>query len=395
VTAHAPAGDFARDGEFPGGDGAPRPLRVSSVITSLTSGGAEILVTNLNGAFAARGAAGTVVAFCDAPTLGNSPEMEAELAGQIAESGCRFESMQLTRRRGLLRGALALRRHLAAARPDVVHVHTVRAVAMMAFTGFAGPVVFTYHNSRLSFPPGLFAAVDRVVHHYVAISNDTAAMYRRLSRRPYTLIQNAPSARYKAKAPRVAARRPGNVLSVGAVSDQKNYPLLIETARILRDRATEAMPPPVLRVAGGGEGLEDLRAQVRTRGLEGVVEFLGERRDVPDLIARSDLFLNTSHYEGFSVAILEAMAMAMPVVATDVAGNRGLVRPAQNGLLCAPDKPQALAAAIMRLMQDNSLYRQFSAGALATSREYTIENAAARHLELYASLLRLRAPQKD
>jgi hypothetical protein len=49
----------------------------------------------------------------------------------------------------------------------------------------------------------------------------------------------------------------------------------------------------------------------------------------------------------------------------------------------------------MRLMQDNSLYRQFSAGALATSREYTIENAAARHLELYASLLRLRAPQKD
>ena len=386
MTFHAPS-DFTRPAD------RASPLKVSSIITSLTSGGAEVLVTNLNAAFAAKGAQGTVLAFCDAPTLGNSPEMEAELAAQIAESGCRFESMRLGRSRRLLPGVLALRRHLAGTRPDVVHVHTVRAVAMLALSGFAGPVVFTYHNSRLSFPPALFAAVDRVVHHYIAISNDTAAMYRRLSRRPYTLIQNAPSARYRASAPRAASRRPCNVLSVGAISDQKNYPLLIETARILQERAGEGAP--VLRIAGGGERLEDLRAQVRALNLERVVEFLGERRDVPDLMARSDLFLNTSHYEGFSVAILEAMAMALPVVATDVAGNRGLVRSAQNGLLCPPDKPETLAAAILQLADDPSLYRQYSAGALATSREYTIENAAARHLELYSSLLRLRAPQKD
>lgn len=389
MTAQAPPTAFDRKVN------PARPLRVSSIITSLTSGGAEILVTNLNAAFAARGARGTIVAFCDAPTLGNSAEMEAELAAQIAESGCAFESLRLGARRRLVPGVVALRRHLAAFRPDVVHVHSVRAVAMLAFSGFSGPIVFTYHNSRLSFPPGLFAAIDRAVHHYVAISNDTASMYRRLSKRPFTLIQNAPSSRYKARGPRLASRKPCNVLSVGAISAQKNYSLLIETARALRDHATDAVPPPILRVAGGGDGLEDLRAQVRALGLEQVVEFLGERRDVPDLLARSDLYLNTSHYEGFSVAILEAMAMGLPVVATDVAGNRGLVRPDQNGLLCQPERPQALATAILRLSQDNSLYRQFSEGALATSREYTIENAAARHLELYTSLLRSRVPRKD
>ncbi|WP_454796805.1 glycosyltransferase [Novosphingobium lindaniclasticum] len=389
MTVHAPSEGFARSVS------PPQPLRVSSIITSLTSGGAEILVTNLNGAFAAKGASGTVVAFCDAGTLGNSAEMEAELAAQIDRTGCRFESLSLGRRRRLLPGILALRRHLAETRPDVVHAHTVRAVAMLAFCGYRGPVVFTYHNSRLSFPPGLFTLLDRVVHHYVAISNDTAGIYRHLSKRPFTLIQNAPAARYRAAGPRLVPERPCRILSVGAISDQKNYPLLIETARILRDRATPACPAPLLRVAGGGEGLETLRAQVRELGLEDVVQFLGERRDVPELLARSDLFLNTSHYEGFSVAILEAMAMGLPVVATDVSGNRGLVRPAQNGLLCPVDRPQALAAGIMRLMQDTSLYRQFSAGALTTSREYTIENAASRHLELYSSLLRRRAPQKD
>jgi glycosyltransferase involved in cell wall biosynthesis len=389
MTVHSPID------AFPGDTEPPQPLKVSSIITSLTSGGAEVLVTNLTTAFAAKGARGTILALCDAPVLGNSPEMEGELIDQIAQSGCRFESMRLTRRRRLLPGVLALRRHLAEARPDVVHAHTVRAVAMPAFSGFSGPIVFTYHNSRLSFPPALFSALDRVIHHYVAISNDTAGIYRHWSKRPFTLIQNAPSSRYKASSPRVAARRPCNVLSVGAVSVQKYYPLLIETARVLRDRAGEAAPPPVLRVAGGGDGLEALRARVRELELDDVVEFLGERRDVPDLLKRSDLYLNTSHYEGFSVAILEAMAMGLPVVATDVSGNRGLVRQSQNGLLCPLDKPQALAAAILRLTQDNSLYRQFSAGALATSREYTIENAAARHLELYSALLRRRVPQKD
>ena len=143
MTVHSPID------AFPGDTEPPQPLKVSSIITSLTSGGAEVLVTNLTTAFAAKGARGTILALCDAPVLGNSPEMEGELIDQIAQSGCRFESMRLTRRRRLLPGVLALRRHLAEARPDVVHAHTVRAVAMLAFSGFSGPIVFTSPCPRI------------------------------------------------------------------------------------------------------------------------------------------------------------------------------------------------------------------------------------------------------
>jgi len=139
-------------------------------------------------------------------------------------------------------------------------------------------------------------------------------------------------------------------------------------------------PPPALLARHGRDG----------------VHVWGRVDDIRPWLAAADLALVPLEIaRGVQNKVLEAMAMGLPVIATDVAGNRGLVRPGQNGLLCPPDRPQTLAAAILRLTQDNSLYRQFSAGALVTSREYTIENAAARHLELYASLLRRRVPQKD
>lgn len=391
MTAYIPATDFAPEPR------RTRPMRIASIVTSLTSGGAEILVTNLNTRYSASGAQAGVVAFCDAPVLGNSREMEAQLRDDLEQAGCRFETLGLPARRGFFHGALALHRYLRRERPDVVHAHTVRAVVMLAMCNYRGPLVFTHHNSKLSFSPRMFRMLDYAVDHYVAISNDTAAIYRALSRRPFELIRNAPSPKFRAAQPRTGLHTPGQarILSVGAISAQKNYGLLIEAAQLLKAKPPAGSPPPLFRIAGGGEGLAELRAQVSRAGLDDMVQFLGERSDIAALLADTDIYLNTSRYEGFSIAILEALSSAMPVVATDVPGNRGLVKPTTNGLLCPLDRPQSIASAIARLSLEPALYRQLSAGALTSSREFTIEGAATRHLELYASLLRRRATQKD
>lgn len=369
--------------------------RICSIVTSLTSGGAEILVTNLNMLFAQQGIEATVVAFCDAESLGNSASMEAELSGRLAQAGCRFRSLSLRARRGLVEGTLALRRLLHEERPDLIHVHTVRGVLMLALAGSKAPIVFTHHNSKLSFPPWLFRLLDRIVDRYVAISNDTAKVYRRYSGRPFVLIPNAPSPAFRALVPRHACSDRPQILTVGAVSDQKNYALLIETARILRDARKSSAQTPRFRIAGGGAGLEALRAYVCRLGLEDTVEFLGERSDIAALIAQSDIYLNTSLYEGFSIAILEALAGGIPVVATDVPGNRGLVKPGLNGFLAPLGRPAALAAAISRMAAEPMLYKQLSAGAMRSAHDHTIEGAARKHLDLYASLMRRPAAQKD
>jgi len=368
---------------------------VCSIITSLTSGGAEILVTNLNTHFTRHDVVATVTAFCDAPTLGNSAVMEAELAGRLAQADCRFRSLSMKSKRGLLEGALALRRFLKDEEPDVIHVHTVRGVLMLALANCRAPIVFTHHNSRLSFPPSLFRLLDRIVECYVAISAETAAVYRLHSRRPFVLIPNAPSPIFRVGAPRTACAPRARILAVGAISEQKNYPLLIETARRMHDNASSGGPVPIFRIAGGGAGLAELRERVGKLGLEETVEFLGERSDIAALLADTDIYLNTSHYEGFSIAILEALSSAVPVVATDVPGNRGLVKTGQNGLLAPIGRPAELAGAIRRITSDAALYRQLSAGAMRSARDYTIEGAARRHLSLYASLLRRNEARKD
>jgi glycosyltransferase involved in cell wall biosynthesis len=369
--------------------------RICSILTSLTSGGAEVLVTNLNTCFAPEGVRACVVTLCDAPALGNSASMESELAGRLEAVGCRVRSLSLPPRRGLVAGALALRRLLREERLDIIHAHTVRAVLMLALAGCRCPIVFTHHNSRLSFPPWLFRLLDRIVDHYVAISADTAAIYCRHSTRPFILIPNAPATTFRAEKHRSACAARPRIITVGAISPQKNYALLIETARVLWHRETASQPTPLFRVVGDGADLEAMRRQVCQLGLEHCVKFLGERSDIAALLADSDIYLNTSRYEGFSIAILEALSSAIPVVATDVPGNRGLVKTGENGMLCPPDRPIPLATAISRLACDQTLYRQLSSGAMRSAREHTIEIAAQRHLDLYAALLRRRRSPKD
>lgn len=361
-------------------------LEIWSILTSLTTGGAESLVVNLNRCYSDAGARHTVIALCDAETLGNSPDTERRLAEQIVSEGGNFASLGLGRRRNPVSGIRALNRMLRGGAPQVIHAHTARAVPMAAHSRHRGALVFTHHNSRLSFPPVFFRYLDRVVDSYVAISAETEEIYSALCRKPARRISNGVSGDFLAQAERSPPTKPCRIVSVGAVSEQKNYPLLVATAKALKARATGG-PPAVFRIAGAGTGLEDLRSEVEQAGLGDMVAFLGERSDVPQLLDAADIFLNTSLYEGQSIAMLEAMAMALPLVATDVPGNRDLVRHEANGLLAPLDQPGAIADAIMRLVNDPVLYARLSAGAHATGRRFSVERTAADHLALYASLV--------
>jgi len=367
----------------PSGTGEPG---VWSIITSLTTGGAESLVVSLNAAFAAAGVRHTVVSLCDAQYLGNSAETQARLASRIAASGGRFVSLGLNGVRNPLTGAIRLRRLLARDRPQVIHAHTARAIPIIALSGYSGQVAMTHHNSRLTFPRQTFRLLDRVVDRYVAISPETEDIYRTDSRKPAIRIANGSASEFLAAAARTAMRSPPRIVSVGAISDQKNYDLLIEAASCLQ-RMVDPPSMPHFSIAGGGARLSEYREKVRARRLESAVAFLGERSDVSALLTDADLFLNTSLYEGQSVAILEAFAAALPVIATDVRGNCDLVREGINGTLAPPEAPESLAEAVVRLAEDPERYRRLSAGALATGRRHSIGATAERHLELYREMV--------
>lgn len=162
---------------------------------------------------------------------------------------------------------------------------------------------------------------------------------------------------------REATGAPLQLLCVARFEPVKNHPMLFEAVRRLIDRGV----PVRLRLVGEGELEPVYRGLVRGMGLDEAVAFLGYRDDIPRLLAESDVAVLTSRKEGIPRAVLEAMAMEVPVVATDVPGTREAVRHEETGIAVPLDDVEALAAALTRLAADPELRRRLGAAGRAVA----------------------------
>ncbi len=141
-------------------------------------------------------------------------------------------------------------------------------------------------------------------------------------------------------------------------------------------------------IAGDGELREAASAEIRRLGLTGVVQLLGWRRDVPDLLHAMDIFLLTSLHEGLPRAVLQALAAGLPVVATAVDGTPEVIIDGQTGSLVAPGDPHAAADRLLELAADPRLRERYAtAGRLALGRAFDIRNMVRDIERLYISLL--------
>ena len=147
------------------------------------------------------------------------------------------------------------------------------------------------------------------------------------------------------------------------------------------------LPQALLLLAGQGPGLEAARAAVGQLGLSDGVRFLGLRRDVPALMAASDVLFCSSLSEGLSVTLLEAMATAVPMVATDVGGNPMLVRNGENGFLAPRQDADGLAEHLVTLLGDASLRQRFGEAARRrATAHFGLATMHGRYAELYRAM---------
>jgi glycosyltransferase involved in cell wall biosynthesis len=179
------------------------------------------------------------------------------------------------------------------------------------------------------------------------------------------------------------------VLALGRQEFAKGHRYLVEAARGL-DR-------PRLRVivAGlAGHQSSALDRSVRTQGLEGRVSFLGHRSDVPDLLAAADVFVLPSVSEGAGGALIEAMAMGLPIVASDLPAIREAVKDRTSALLVPPGDPAALRRAIETLLDDEGIRRRMgSEGRRIFLDRFTIQATTERLVDLYREVLPVTGPR--
>ena len=175
----------------------------------------------------------------------------------------------------------------------------------------------------------------------------------------------------------IAVLPPGDaplIVAAGRLAEAKNYPLMIEAFATLRQQM-----PARLCILGQGELDVEVRQLIAASGLSGSVSLAGFQANPWKYIAKADVFLLTSRYEGFGNVLIEAMALAVPVVATASAGTRDIVDHGVDGLLVDSHTPEAVAAALRRVLENRDLRASLSSQAAASAEQFSAPRVIARY----------------
>lgn len=354
------------------------PRRISFLTTGLARGGAEVQVLLLAKGLKHRGWQVSVESLLP-------PQ---DFTGELAECGIPVISLDM--RPGVPNPVAIWRlaRHWRRFRPDVVHCHQVHANLLGRVTRLVAParvLVATAHNTwegprwrdwayRLTEPFGdLTTNVSQAsLNRYLRdkVSSPSKSVW----------VPNGIDTGQFAPDPELRSRKRAQMgwegsfvwLAVGNLRGPKDYPNLLRAFA-----SAGGSNSARLAIAGSGDLLGPLQELARSLSIADRVEFLGSRPDVRELMQAADGFAMSSEWEGLPLALIEASASALPIVATAVGGNGEVVVEGRTGFLVPPRNSQALAQAMERLL------------ALSPADRSRLGEAAKAHVAAYYGIERI------
>lgn len=356
-------------------------MRVLHVMSCAAAGGAEIYVRDLAICMSNQGHDVFILFIDKAEEAGRDQAFEDNFLHQLDQHDIRYAFIGQSSRRLPWRGALALLRCCRKFSPDLIHTHLYFAL-IFAFIVPDVSLVYTHHNIRLGVNRQLYKIFDFRVSRYIGICHACKELLNSVSRRPVVRIDNGvESSRLLPRENLETHVRSPVLVSVGRLSQQKNLSLLIDALALVGDLKF------TLKIAGEGSQRVMLEEKVAFLGLSSRVEFLGNVQNVSALLNVADIFVMSSEWEGLPISQIEATLSGLPVIVTNVGGCAEIVHRAANGLVVDERTPDEMARQLGILLTDDALRSRFSKNALLYSKEYRIEVAAAKHLELYQEII--------
>lgn len=367
-------------------------MKILQIIDGLGIGGAEKLLLNFSPAAVERGHDVVVLTLRDS----RASPIESELRS-------RGIPVQLLGGAGLLdiRRYRDLVRFLRRERFDIIHTHLLASNILGGICGHksASPVVGSLHNTEpyrgrnAHIKQWLEYLVLRrwtsrtiAVGHIVAEKRAEKLRPARLDVVPNAVPLIAPlpvDERRLLRKELVGDPDRPIILTLGSLTRQKGYDILLRAFATVH----QSYPEACLLIAGSGPEHDALTAAATSLGLRDHAQLLGGRADPERLLGAADIFVSSSRWEGLPLAVLEAMAARLPVVATSV-GDIPRVLTENTGLLVPPDDTRALAAELERLLGDAGLRRDLGQRARARIEgEYSVEAWCERLLAIYADVV--------
>lgn len=368
------------------------PIHVMHLLYQLNIGGMEVGVVNL----------GNMLPRADIRTSICSSIPAGDLKDRL-QPGTTVHNFQ--RRSGHdLRFVYELYRVFRQERPTIVHTHgwgtLVEGLAAARLAGVPfvvhgehGTMDLRQHTRRIQ--RWVWRRCDRVLSVSSRLADRMAAETGFPRERIQTIRNGVDHARFAA-----ASAQRGREIIIGAASAPivsiigrlvpvKGHEVYLRSLANLRERGVAFQGV----IIGDGVRRQELEQLARDLGLSAAVRFVGHHENVADLLAASDVFVLSSHSEGLSNTILEAMAAGLPVVATHVGGADELVTPGVNGLLVPKNNPDALAAAIADVLADPTRRRQMGVESRRiVETRFTMARMVEEYRDMYLSVAQ-RRPQ--
>lgn len=362
-------------------------MKLTCVLDSMGGGGAERVMTHLAGGLARRGHQVTVTTLDPSvPDFYPAPPGVARSVVEGAPGGCRWYQLKRQRDR-----VLGLRRRISEQKPDAVisFVDVANILTLAACRGSGLPVVACEHINPLQYRLGPhWELLRRLLYPSAAcvvmLTEDTLRWARATAgaRAAVAIPDPVTAPVFSADARRPDFFGPGkNLLAMGRLIPQKGFDLLLPAFAAIAGR----FPDWRLTILGEGperRRLEELRDRL---GLGGRAALPGARPEVYDILKHTDLFVLSSRFEGFGMALAEALACGVPAVSFDCPSGPGLiVRHGVDGLLVPPGDGRALAAALADLMADGEKRAALAARAPEAAERFGVE----RYLDKWEALLK-------
>lgn len=371
-------------------------MKLLFVITGLAYGGAETQVVQLAQTFSKKGWEVKLATLVQ-------PRAYAE---DLIRQGIHVEWLRVRRKCPDPRPIVSLAILIHTWRPQIVHSHMVHANILTRLTRLFAPIpvlICTAHSIDERGRKGsgrlrtfLYRLTDPLCDLTTQVSYVGLERYIRIGavpRRKIRYIPNGVDTERFAPNPeiRVQMRKEFGFdnefvwLAVGRFDPQKDYATMLYAFA----NAMKKYPNTYLLIAGDGPLRHSIEALAQALGIIEHVRFLGIRRDISELMNAADGYLLSSVWEGMPMVLLEAHAVGLPIVATDVGGNREVVRDGKTGLLVPPKNPEALAQAMLRLMQlsKNERQRMGREGRKHVEENFNIERVVNMWEALYRELL--------
>ncbi|SRR6266496_1929650 len=364
-------------------------IRLVILIDSLKTGGAQRLIS----AFVSRATEYDI----DPVVISLHEDASPAIREAIEVSGTRLITMpanslfSIQRLKGLID-------YLKKEKIDVLHTHLLYANILGSIAGSLAnvPVVCTLHSTHIEKRWLRHKRVeDFCLRHFatriIAVGNVVATAHRgRYKGRAFDVIPNGipePETISSQALSRVRNELGVDghpiVITVGRLERAKGYGDMIEAFKLLQQKQSNS----VLLMVGSGSLRDSIRSQIESLDLKQSVILAGERQDISQLLASSDVFASSSHREGLPLSVLEAMMAGLPIVATSV-GDIPNVVTKETGVVVPPHQPEMLAEALNDLLKNPGKRRAMGKAAKDRAmQEYSLDVWMKRQVKLYEDVI--------